>query len=385
MQRAGDPALEIPSAIQVGRVRGIPIRLHITFLLVLPLFAYLMGRTYFVPEGSPPELQHYLWGGALAIVLFVCVTLHELSHSIVAQRYGIKVRSILLMPIGGVSQMEDLPKEPRKELWVSFAGPLTNFVIAAPLLAISELGLVPEVLPQFGEFVHWVGVTNVFLGAFNLFLPAFPMDGGRILRAFLATRMSFPKATKYASQVGRALAFALGLFGLLTLSGGGIWLLLIAFFIYMGASEEERMVNVMHTLGDLRVRDVMTASPVLLRPDDTLEQAFRVMVETKHVGFPVVDEGGRVVGFVGLPELGKVDRVHYPATAVRLVMRLNVPLVGPETLATDALRLMSGSQEEHLVVMDMGRLAGILTKTDLNRIIQILAMQRGGDGPAAGI
>jgi Zn-dependent protease/CBS domain-containing protein len=369
----------IPSAVQIGVVRGIPIRLHLTFLLVLPFFAFLMGRSYFTPEGAETTTLGYVWGALLAIALFACVTLHELSHSIMAQRFGIRVRSILLMPIGGVSQMEDLPREPKKEFLVSVVGPITNFVIAAPLLALSYGGLVPELWPQFGEFVRWVGLLNVFLGAFNLFLPAFPMDGGRILRAILAGRMPFPKATKYAAGIGRALAFAMGLLGFLTLGGGGIWLLLIAFFIYMGASEEERMVNMMHTLGNLRVRDLMTASPVILHADDNLEQAFRVMVETKHVGFPVVDGEGRVTGFLGLPELGKVDRVHYPATAVRLVMRVEVPTIGPDALAVEALRLMGARQEEHLVVLDQGRLAGILTKTDVGRIVRILAIEQGTD------
>ncbi|HEV8359036.1 MAG TPA: site-2 protease family protein, partial [Candidatus Thermoplasmatota archaeon] len=355
--------MEIPSAIQIGKVRGIPIRLHLTFLLVLPFFAYVMGQSYFAPEGGDPSAFGYLWGALLAVVLFTCVTLHELSHSITAQRYGIRVRSIVLLPIGGVSQMEDMPREPRKELIVSAAGPLTNFVIAAPLLALGFLGLVPEVLPQFQEFVRWAGLLNVFLGAFNLFLPAFPMDGGRILRSLLASRMSFLKATRYASGVGRAIAFAMGLLGFFTLPGG-IWLLLIAFFIYMGASEEERVVEVMHTLGNLRVRDLMTASPVILRPDDTLEQAFRVMVDTKHVGFPVVESDGRVIGFLGLPDLGKIDRVHYAFTPVRLAMRVPPPTIDPATLVTDALRQMTNNQEEHLVVLDQGRLAGILTKTD---------------------
>lgn len=377
--------MNIPSAIQIGSVRGIPIRLHLTFLLVLPFFAYLMSQSYFAPEGGSPTPLGYVWGTLLAIALFACVTLHELSHSITAQRYRIKVRSITLLPIGGVSQMEDLPKEPRKELLVSAAGPLTNFVIAAPLLLALFLGLVPEPLPQFREFVRWVGLLNVFLGAFNLLLPAFPMDGGRILRALLAARMPFARATKYAAGVGRAIAFAMGIVGFLTLGGGGIWLLLIAFFIYMGASEEERVVQVMHTLGSLRVRDLMTPSPVILRTDDTLEQAFRIMVETKHVGFPVVDHEGRVAGFLGLPELGKIERAHYPVTPVRLAMRLNLPTVGPDDLATEALRQMTMNSEEHLVVMEQGRLAGILTKTDVSRVVRILAVEQGAEPGELGV
>lgn len=369
--------MELPTALQLGRVRGIPIRLHWTFLPMLPLFAFVMGESYFAPEGGSSDLVGYLWGGALAIVLFACVTLHELSHSITAQRFGIRVRSILLMPIGGVSQMEEMPREPRKELLISAAGPLTNFVIAAPLLGLGYLGLVPSPLPHFAEFVRWVGLINVSLGAFNLLLPAFPMDGGRILRAALAARMDFAKATRYAAGIGRALALAMGLVGALTFGTGGFWLLLIALFIYMGASEEERLVQVTHTLGSLRVRDVMTHSPVILRPEDTLEQAYRVMVETKHLGFPVVDAGGMVVGFLAAQELSKIDRLHWLVTPVRLAMRVDVPVVEPHALATDALRSMATSNEGHLVVLDGGRLAGILTKTDLERIVSILALDKG--------
>jgi Zn-dependent protease/predicted transcriptional regulator len=369
--------LALPTAIQLGRVRGIPIRLHWSFLPVLPLFAFVMADAYFAAPDRGPGALDLVWGAALAIALFACVTLHELSHSLTAQRYGIKVRSIVLMPIGGVSQMEEMPKEPRRELLISAAGPLTNFVIAAPLLALTWLNLVPDVAPDFVDFVRWVGLINVSLGAFNLLLPAFPMDGGRILRAVLASRMDFAKATKYAAGVGRALALAMGLVGMFTFGGGGFWLVLIAIFIYMGASEEERLVQVITTLGDLRVRDLMTAAPVILRPEDTLEQAFRVMVQTKHVGFPVVDQDGRVVGFLGLPELGHIDRLHYPVTPVRLAMRLNVPTIEPTARATDAMRLMTNANEEHLVVLDHGRLAGILTRTDLSRIVSILSVERG--------
>lgn len=370
--------MDLPSSFQIGRVRGIPIRLHLTFLLVLPFFAFFMGQAYFAPEGQTVTGLGLVWGALLAIVLFACVTLHELSHSVTAQGYGIRVRSITLLPIGGVSQMEELPKEPRKELLISAAGPLTNFVIAAPLLALSAGGLVPAVAPQFGDFVRWAGLLNLLLGAFNLLLPAFPMDGGRILRAALAARMNFAKATRYAASVGRALAFAMGIVGFFTLTAGGIWLLLIAFFIYMGASEEERVVNVMQTLGTLRVRDVMTSEPATLAADASLEEAFRAMVETKHVGFPVVDEAGSVAGFLGLPELGKVDRGLYGTTRVREAMR-PAPSIHPDALATEALRQMSLNNEEHLVAIEDGRLAGILTKTDVSRIVRILAVERGSD------
>jgi Zn-dependent protease len=378
--------LALPSTLQVARVRGIPIRLHLTFLLVLPFFAYVMAESYFSDgQGGVPDALGLAWGAALAVVLFACVTLHELSHSLLAQRYGIRVRSITLLPIGGVSQMEELPREPGRELRVAAVGPVTNFVLAAPLLAWLWFGHVPDLAPRFRDFVQAAAYTNVALGAFNLLLPAFPMDGGRVLRSLLARRMEFARATKYAAGVGRALALAMGLLGFLTLGGGGIWLLLIAFFIYMGASEEERVVQVQATLGQLRVRDLMTAQPVVLGPDMTLEDAFRVMVQTKHVGFPVLDPGGRVEGFLGLAELGKVERAMYPLTAVRLVMRLDAPSVSPDALATDALRQMGSAQEEHLLVLEHGGLAGLLTKTDVTRVVRILAVERGAEPGDLGV
>jgi CBS domain-containing protein len=262
---------------------------------------------------------------------------------------------------------------------------LVNFVIAAPLLLALQAGQVPDQPPGFHAFVQAMAYINVALGAFNLLLPAFPMDGGRVLRSLLARRMPFPKATRYAASVGRALALAMGLLGFLTLGGGGVWLLLIAFFIYMGASEEERAVNVQATLGTLRVRDLMTSQPVVLRPQQTLEEAFRRMVETKHVGFPVVDEDGRVVGLLGLPEMGKIESVHYPATPVRLAMRVELPSIAPDALATDALRRMSSEQEEHLLVLDGGRLAGLLTRTDVSRIVRILAVEQGQEPGEVGV
>jgi Zn-dependent protease/predicted transcriptional regulator len=377
--------LAFPNAVQVARVRGIPIRLHLTFLLVLPFFAFVMAQSYFTQGDAFPDAPSLAWGALLAVVLFACVTLHELSHSLVAQRYGITVRSITLLPIGGVSQMEDLPREPGRELRVAAAGPLVNFVIAGPVLAWSFLGHVPDVAPRFGEFVKAVGLVNVALGAFNLLLPAFPMDGGRVLRSLLARRMEFARATHYAAGIGRALAMAMGLVGLLTLGGGGIWLLLIAFFIYMGASEEERAVRVQVTLGGLRVRDLMTPHPVVLRPEQTLEEAFRTMVQTKHVGFPVVGPDGAVVGFLGLQELGAVERAHHTITPVALAMRKDVPMIPPDALATEALRRMGSTGDEHLVVAESGKLAGLLSKTDVSRVVRILAVEQGAEPGDLGV
>ncbi|HVL86463.1 MAG TPA: site-2 protease family protein [Candidatus Thermoplasmatota archaeon] len=257
------------SNLTVGRVRGIPIRLHVTFLLVLPFFAYIMAEAYFDRgEGFPGPLA-LVWGGALAVTLFASVVLHELSHSLTAMRYGVRIKSITLLPIGGVSAMERMPSEPWQERRIALAGPVVNFAIGLPIVAVTRLELIPAIVPQFDTFVGWVGWLNVLLGAFNLFLPAFPMDGGRVLRATLAARMGYDRATGWATGIGRALAFVMGAFGFVMLlrgAGGGIWLLLIAFFIYLGANEEERMVGMTTRLGDLTVERIMTRQPETSRP-----------------------------------------------------------------------------------------------------------------------
>jgi CBS domain-containing protein len=177
----------------------------------------------------------------------------------------------------------------------------------------------------------------------------------------------------------------MALVGLLTLGGGGILLLLIAFFIYAGASEEERAVKVQVTLGGLRVRDLMTPHPVTLRPEQTLEEAFRTMVVTKHVGFPVVDAAGNVAGFLGLQELGQVDRAQYAITTVGAAMRKEPAMIPPDALATDALRRMTGSGDEHLVVAEFGKLAGLLSKTDVSRVVRILAVEQGAEPGELGV
>jgi len=367
------------SNLTVGRVRGIPIRLHVTFLLVLPFFAYIMAEAYFDRgEGFPGPLA-LVWGGALAVTLFASVVLHELSHSLTAMRYGVRIKSITLLPIGGVSAMERMPSEPWQERRIALAGPVVNFAIGLPIVAVTRLELIPAIVPQFDTFVGWVGWLNVLLGAFNLFLPAFPMDGGRVLRATLAARMGYDRATGWATGIGRALAFVMGAFGFVMLlrgAGGGIWLLLIAFFIYLGANEEERMVGMTTRLGDLTVERIMTRQPETLSPEATLDVVFDRMLATKHLHFPVT-EGDRALGVVGLTDVASVDRSTHPTTRVRDILKPTFPALPPEAPAADALRKLSEGQDDMILVLRDGRLEGIVTRTDVARIVQILGAGAG--------
>jgi Zn-dependent protease len=226
------------------RVRGIPVRLHPSLLLFLPFVAFMATRQLgFVASalGVPLEAFHLpplVWGGILAVGLFVAVLVHELCHCLVAVRSGVRVRSITLMMLGGVSLLDgDLPAN--REAWMAFAGPLASFGIAAGSYGLFRaLPLPPEALAALLAFA----MTNAVLGAFNL-LPAFPMDGGRVLRGLLAGRVGSERATVIAAQVGKVMAFAFALYAVWSFN---LILLLIAWFVYSGARAEQARLSVRH-------------------------------------------------------------------------------------------------------------------------------------------
>lgn len=370
------------SHVTIGRVWEIPIRLHWSFLLVLPLFAYLMGQTYFGTEGVA-STSDLFWGGVLAVALFTSVVLHELGHSYAARRYGVPIESITLLPIGGVAQMERMPDEPLQELWVALAGPLVSFGLAVPFLAAHYGGLAPTSPVELGELVFLVGYLNGFLGAFNLLIPAFPMDGGRVLRAGLATRMGQRKATEIAGSIGRVLAIGMGILGVLNLGGGGWLLLLIAFFIYLGASAEVQQVRATVTLGEVTVGEAMTRDVRTIPPDATVEDVYVAMRETRHLAFPVVDDGGRVLGVVSLSDLGDVPREEQWDTRVSDIMEPDPTRATPGERVRDLLPKLSGNGEGRLVVVtDGGEFKGVVSRTDVVRLIRILDAE-GVGGPTS--
>jgi Zn-dependent protease/predicted transcriptional regulator len=365
--------------VTLGRVWGIPIRLHWSFLLVLPLFAYLMGQAYFGTEGMVTTVD-FAWGGALAVALFASVVLHELGHSYAARRYGVPIESITLLPIGGVAQLERMPEEPIQEFWVALAGPIVSFGLAIPFLAVDYVGLAPATPAQLPQLVFLVGYLNGFLGAFNLLIPAFPMDGGRVLRAGLAHRLGQRRATEVAGAIGKTLALAMGILGVVNLGGGGWLLLLIAFFIYVGAQSEVQQVRATVALGEITIGEVMTRDVRAVDPHDTVDEVYQAMRETRHLAFPVVEDG-RVVGVVGLQDLGSVDPEERWDTDVRSIMRPDPPRASPDERVRDLLPRLTGNGEGRLVVVTQGRdFLGVVSRTDVVRLIQILDAE-GASGP----
>ncbi len=375
---------------QIGSIRGIPIKLHLTFLIifffVLWLFAAnnfeILGITIGFGGMAISTGLKYLLGAIASVLFFATLLFHELSHSFVAQSYGARIRNITLFVIGGVSQMEEIPREPRMEARISAAGPGLSLGIGAISYLIYYL-FGPVQLSDTGAVfknaalivIGILAFYNILLGLFNL-IPAFPMDGGRILRAAFAKRMPYIDATRRAVAVGKSFAFAMGILGLFTFQ---FFLLLIAFFIYFGGSEEEKATVVSVTLEGVKVRDLMTRVPdvIYVPPDWTIDQLIDVMFKVKHMGYPIQEnQYSPVLGVITFSDVQKVPASMRGTTRIGDVMKREVISISPEADAYDALKIMSTRNLGRLIVMDNGQLKGIVSRTDLVRAIQFRGMYK---------
>lgn len=356
-------------SLTLGRVRGIPVRAHVTLLIVLPYLAFLMSARFEqvahragVTEGAltvPP----LAWGLLLAMALFGCVLLHELGHALVALRQGGRVQGITLMLLGGVSELRGLPHTPRAEGLVAVAGPLVSFALAGLAFAIRAA------LPMPGDAafgLYYLGQINLALGIFNL-LPAFPMDGGRVLRALLSTRLSRIRATRWAANAG--LAFA-AIFVVLGLLGGNLILALIGLFVMVGATAERDAVEREEQLGDLVVRDVMSPVRVTAEGWEPASTVAARMVETQTTAMPVLDDG-RLVGIVSVHHLESLAPYDLERTPARALVEAAAPrLHGGEPLAT-ALERMQEQNVGEAPVFEHGELVGVLEASDLGRALRL--------------
>jgi Zn-dependent protease/CBS domain-containing protein len=384
-------------SFKIGSIRGIPIKLHLTFLIILLFVIWLFAANDFVIMGitigfngmaTSPGIK-YVLSTIAAILFFATLLFHELSHSFVAQNYGAQVRGITLFVIGGVSQMEEIPKEPRMEARISFAGPGLSLSIGVITYALflyfgpvsrTIIGNTPVIEATYANAALIVlGILafyNIILGIFNL-IPAFPMDGGRILRAALAMRMPYIDATRKAVAVGKSFAFAMGILGLFTFQ---FFLLLIAVFIYFGGSEEEKATVISVTLEGVKVRDLMTHVPdvIYVPPDWTLDQLIDVMFKTKHMGYPVQEsQNSPVIGVITFSDVQRVPASMRGTTRIEDVMKRDIIAIPPDADAFDALKLMSMRNLGRLIVMEDRRMLGIVSRTDLMRAIQFRGAYQG--------
>ncbi|MFO7966355.1 MAG: site-2 protease family protein [Archaeoglobaceae archaeon] len=348
-------------SFKIFTIADIEIRIHLTLLIILGLLIYILYWVNPFPVGFSDLDYSRSVKLALSVIaalgLFVAILLHELAHSILSKRSGGDVRGIMLFIFGGVSMMEDTLSDPDKEITMAFAGPFTSFVIAA-----GSFGLYLTGLPLLSEFFMVFGIFNFALGAFNL-LPAFPLDGGRILRGFLAKKMSFVSATQSAASVGKAFAVMLGILGIFA----NPWLILIALFIYMGASEEEKMVVEKGTLSKRKIRDIMTEDPITVSPQITVNDFINIIFKNKHPGYPVVD-GDKIVGLITLQDVSDVDK---NSKIGDLVSDDDAITISPEDTAYRAFQLMNENNVGRLSVVEDGVLVGIISRTDLMRLREL--------------
>jgi len=370
-------------SIKLFRVKGIDVKVHLTFVLILIWAAYRWG------SDTGAGWQGALFGVVATLLLFVAVTLHELGHSLQAIKYGVPVRDITLLPLGGVSQMEEIPEKPGQELRIAIAGPLVNFAIAALLIAVGAvlqaraLITLPELVQSLGD-ANWAGmlayltIANLALGLFNL-IPAFPMDGGRVLRALLALRMDYTKATATAVAVGQGLAFLLGLWGFM---GGDFTLVLIAIFVWMGAGQEGKQVEVKSVLRGIKVGQAMTRQPQTVSIYDPLSRVVELTLSTSQADFPVTEvENSRLVGLLTQDDMLKGLQAHGMDARVGRVMETKFPAAAPDDLLFEAQQRMARDRVRAMPVVDAsGHLAGLLTAEDINEAYRLLSASPKGWG-----
>ena len=357
------------TSFQIARVMGIPIKIHITFLLILPVFAlvFAINPAPFGFRGIEPPLLNYALSFLTTLLLFGSILLHEIGHSYLAKKYGVQIDNITLFLIGGVSSMEEIPRDPSEEAKMAFAGPLISLVIGFVLLFITFF-----VIPSFSDnpiylMIRILGTINVILGIFNL-LPAFPMDGGRIVRAWYARKMPYVKATHRAAGVGKFFAFLMAMLGLLAFNP---WLLLIAAFVYMGASGEDRSTAVTVTLEKIPVKDMMSRDVISVPPNMNIDELTHFMFENKHMGYPVM-EGNVLKGIVTFTDVRTVMPQERPAVLVSDIMTRNVLSIPSDSNAADAFKLMSSRNVGRVMIIDDGSIVGILSRTDLVRTLTLL-------------
>lgn len=353
----------MPWSIPVVRIAGTQVRIHVTFLL----FLIWIGAGQWQAGGQAAAID----GVMFMVLLFACVLAHEFGHILAARRYGIRTPEVTLWPIGGVASLERIPDKPREELVVAVAGPLVNVVIAAAIILVLGLRLdsaVPAALenPQAGLMVR-LAAANLILVAFNL-IPAFPMDGGRVLRALLAMRMTYADATRTAARIGQGAAFLFALLGLF----GNPMLVIIALFIFLAASAEAQDVSFRGATQGLPVQAGMISPVETLTTTSTLDDAVDLMLRTAQKEFPVIDGTGRPRGLVTRDGLIVALRQGGPSTPVLDVMARDLPTVQEWQPFETAITLLNKAKAPALLVLNRDeRLVGLLTPENLGEMMMV--------------
>ena len=357
---------------KIATIMGIPMRVHFSWFIVFGLITWSLSTHYF-PKAAPdlPVAAYWIKGTLASLLLFASVAFHELSHSYIAKKYHVSITSITLFIFGGVSQMKGEPPHPKAEFRIAIAGPISSFLLSAFffLIAINTSGG-PRAL------FSYLAQINFILGAFNL-IPGFPMDGGRILRAALWSRTKdYFSATQKAANFGQRIALFFLLFGLFLIftgSSGGLWLMLIGWFLYMAAQSSQQQATLQEALSIIKVKNVMARDIVTVNSSIPIDEAVdKYFLRYGYGGFPVMDDG-KFLGIITLKEIKNVPREDWSKVKVSDVL---VPHdkkweISPDSDVMGSLELMIKEDKGRIIVMENDKIVGLITRNGIARYLQI--------------
>ena len=347
---------------KLARIAGIDVYMHATFLLLIGWVAF----SHWTEQGTWSAV---LSGVFFILLLFAFVVMHEYGHALTARKFGIKTRDITLYPIGGVARLERMPEKPIEELWVALAGPAVNVVVAAVLFGYLMFTRTFEPFTSLtvstGSFIERLMIVNLWLVGFNL-IPAFPMDGGRVLRALLGLRLEYVQATQIAAYVGQAFAFLFGFIGLFS----NPFLVFIALFVWMGATQEASMVQMKSSISGIPVTRAMLTDFQTLTPRDTLARVVGLILSGSQHDFPVIRDD-RIVGILERDAFMKALSERGQSTPVIEVMRRDIIEVDSHDMIETALMRLQENGSKTLPVTHNGQLVGLITSENITEYLMI--------------
>ena len=350
-------------SIRIGTIAGTAVRIHVTFLLFL---VWIWGASYFAVGADAAWMTL-----VFILLLFACVLAHEFGHIFTARAFGVATPDVTLLPIGGVARLERIPEKPSEEFLIAVAGPLVNVAIALLLVLFAGADLNPRNLASVESanvsMADRLAAVNLFIAAFNL-IPAFPMDGGRILRAVLSARLGFLRATEIAATIGQWAAFGLGFLGLF----GNPLLIFIAIFVYLAASSEAQLVAVRAMTRGVPVGAAMMTQYASLRPHSRIDEAIEILLRTSQNEFPVTDDAGRLVGILGRSDMIKALKTQGPDAAVLDAMNSDAPVIEKGRCLEDAFKLLQEKAVSAVGVVDREqRLVGLITSETIGEMLML--------------
>ncbi len=362
-------------SFRIAKISGIDIKIHVTFFLIL-----LLGALQWASHTPDSPLDGALFGVALMLLLFTCVTLHELGHSLAAQYFGISVREIVLTPLGGIAMITKTPDKPLHELIIAVAGPAVNVVIAIVLFLVTGAtmhatlldarGSIGELLsrPSFDVMLLWLFAANISLAVFNM-IPAFPLDGGRVLRALLAMFMNFSTATAVAATIGQIAAVGLGVLGFIN---GNFILILIAVFVFFGAGQETVQASSKAVLRTRRVGDTYNRYALRLYIGDRVSQVVDYLLTSYQPDFAVM-QGSQIIGIVTRRDVFNALATHARDLYVTEIMRRDFLSVQADSSLDEVYSLMAERGERIVAVFNGSDYLGLVSLEDINEALAILA------------